>query len=120
MKMPKITIDREYTTLAQVDKVKEDSKEFSNCYTVGDLIREFTEQTEYNEIWAPEILKVEIKAFPAGTNYNNETHFSVDMILDKWDKIYKVHYYCDMNIRIDTRILPGGMKMYSVKKYTAS
>lgn len=36
MKLPKVTIDKNYTTIAQVDRVKADIQEFRERYTCGD------------------------------------------------------------------------------------
>lgn len=120
----KITVDKELTTLAGAEKVKADIKEFKARYTAGDLWREFFDQTGIDCPWNCEILQVTGDAFPGGTFYDNETQFSLKIIAKGFYEFYEINFYCDSNLKVDTRdfkdICSGSTssrKLYSVERY---
>lgn len=120
----KITVNKELTTLAGAEKVKADIKEFKARYTAGDLWREFFDQTGIDCPWNCEILQVTGDAFPGGTFYDNETHFSLKIIAKGFYEFYEINFYCDSNLKVDTRdfkdICSGSTssrKLYSVERY---
>jgi len=117
----KITIDRDYTTISQAEKVKEDIKEFKARYTDGDLKRAFCDALGIWPTNSFDILMVTGKAFPGGFYYNDETHFSIEIIavndISCILGFCKMHFYCDMELNIDTRELGDGDAMYSCEIY---
>lgn len=115
----KTSIDKRYTTLEQADKVREDLKEFKARYTDGDLLRTFCDTFDLYPAHSREVLSVRVVAFPGGTDYSNETHFSVDIIAtDDTNCVLgfcTMHYYCDLELAVDTREYP--VKLWDCKVY---
>ena len=112
----KITIDKNYTTLAQAAKVRADVKEFKARYVDGDLVRA-AEVFTGKPLWVNEFVRCTISAFPAGSAFGDETSFSVDLLIVAARVIYKVHYYCDINLTVDMRPTMFGDKLYSIREY---
>lgn len=96
----KITIDKEYTAGYQMAQVKEDIKEFKERYTEKDILSVIRSQLDFWNNTNAEILKTEIKAFPGGSFYGNETHFAIEMILDGFLEINKIYTYMNMDLDI--------------------
>ena len=121
----KITIKKEYTTLAQLPKVKEDIKEFKEAFTDRDLLCSFIDATE-TDIWCADVISVNIEAFPGGSLYNDETHFSVNILCKQWKEYIEIHFYCDTGLSVNTgdlldyRGISTGQKMYSCNRYILS
>lgn len=119
----KITINKEYTTLAQADKVRRDIREFRGMYTDGDLLRAFRDATDLDIAWNHDILSAFVEAFPAGSLFGDKTSFCVEMITHGFREFCEIRFYCDMNLEVDTRDLTDyrgistGEKMYSVRVY---
>lgn len=119
----KITVCKEYTTLSQLPQVKADISEFKARYTDGDLKTFFCDATGNNSMCCADIVSVNVEAFPGGTDYNNETHFSVTVLCRSWHRFIEAHFYCDMELQINTgdlldyRGISTGKKMYSVDVY---
>lgn len=82
MKLPKITIEKNYTTIAQVDRVKADILEFRERYTCGDLFRAFQHATGYYDATCEEIATVEVGYDGAdhGKMYNVEEFRLADLV----------------------------------------
>ena len=100
----KITIDKTYTSGCFKDRVKEDIKTFREVYTESDLLRAYNDTfDEYIAGWKDNILKCELQAFPGGTDYNNETWFYCEMVIDCEVAIFKIRFFCDLHLKIDTR-----------------
>ena len=121
----KITVDKNYTTIAQLPKVKADMKQFKEAFTDSDLLGEFYRQTGIESGWNHDILSVSVVAFPAGLFYGDDTSFSVDIITKGWREFREIHFYCDEGLSVDTRDLVDhngqsmGKKMYTCLVYEA-
>lgn len=116
----KSSISKEHTTLAQLPKVKEDLKEFKSRYTASDLWQFFVETViDIDLPWNVDIIDGEIEAMPEGTDYNDETCFCVTLTAKGWKSFTVLHFYCDIDGKIDTRDLAftPGTKLYSVERY---
>ena len=120
----KITIDRNYTEACMMARTREQSKEFEEIYTENDLLRMFEQATGEQTGFVEEIVYCRLSAFPGGSQETDETHYSVDMLIDTYKAIYKVHFYISQSGEVDTRELPLApgekMKMWQVTKYTAA
>ena len=117
----RIKIDRKYVEDYQLERVKEDMKSFSE-FTLEDLRIAFETQTETNFGCSPKILNAEIFAMDSGWAMGNQTIFDVYMLIDSsLDVLYKIQFYINMELNIDTREIDGfhgeKIKMYSVKKF---
>lgn len=112
----KVKIDKAFTPAETMDRVKAEAKDFGGMYTPGDLLRAFRDQTG-TQVGYPEIIKVDVEAFDAGTNYPDKTSFKVEMVLDDFVAMYKISFYCGLGLEVDTRTLERGLKMYSVQKF---
>lgn len=116
----KITIDRKYTELDKMGRTKEQVKDFKEIYTENDLLRMFEDATGENFGFVEEIIYCRLSAFPGGLAETDETHYSVDMLIDTYRSMYKIHFYITQSGEIDTRGLPGlSGKMWQVVKYIA-
>lgn len=114
----KFTISKEYTTLAQLPKVKDDIKEFKARYTERDLASYFLSVVDVdNAPFCEEIISCNVNAFPAGYSYNDETAFSVYIIMHGFRSFHEIHFYCDIDLNIRTDTLIDGTKMYSCDSY---
>ena len=120
----KIVIDRKYTEDCKLARTKAQIKEFKEIYTENDLVRMFQGATGETLPFIEEIVYCRMEAFSGGTAETDETHYSVDMMLDTFSAVYKIHFYITQSGEIDTRRLPiyNGemMQMWQVKKYTAA
>lgn len=124
----KITIDKERTTLAQVDKMKEAVKVFRDSWTEKDLFAVFCHASHEIEMMAlgsryDAVLSCSVNVFPAGWNDDCDVWFGVSMDVKGWSRFAEIHFYIDNNGNIDTRDFdlvarfnPQG-KMYSVIEY---
>lgn len=99
----KITVEKQFTTLALLPQVKADMKEFKARYTDIDLLNAFIDATDIVDPYAADILRCDVEAFPAGTDFNDETHFFVEMVTFSYAKICVLRFYVDMNLTVDTR-----------------
>lgn len=119
----RIKIDKQYVENYQLERVKEDMKSFSESFTLEDLRTAFETQTGTYLGWNPKILNTEIFAMDSGWATGNQTIFDVYMLIDSGlDVLYKIQFYINMELNVDTRDLNGfdGKnygKLYSVKKY---
>lgn len=93
----KISIDKNFTTLAQLPRVKEKAKEFKAANTDGDIRREFEDQTDYNVFG--DILKCDVTVFPVSI-IGEEVNYQVDMIIDGYIDFKRIHFYMDENLRV--------------------
>ena len=118
----RIKIDRKYVEDYQLERVKEDMKSFSESFTLEDLRTAFETQTGTYLGWNTKILNAEIFAMDSGWAMGNQTVFDVYMLIDSClDVLYKIQFYINMELNIDTREIDGfhgeRFKMYSVKKF---
>ena len=120
----KIAIDRKYTEASKMERTKEQIKEFKEIYTEDDLLRMFTEATGQITGFVEEIIYCRLSAFPGGTQETDETHYSVDMLVDTFKAMYKIHFYISQSGEVDVREIPAApgekMKMWQFTKYTAA
>lgn len=120
----KIIIDRKYTEAHMMERTKTQIKEFKEIYTENDLLRFFTEAVGETLPFVEEIVYCRLSAFPGGYTETDETHYSVDMLLDTYNKMYKLHFYISQSGEIDTREIPSvpgeTMKMWQITKYEAA
>ena len=93
------TIDKSYTSVANYKAIKEALKEFSQVYTCGDLLRELNEQSG-QDIYG-NILKCTVEAFENGF-FSPEPRFNVCLLVDSYNKIYDINFYCDKSLTINT------------------
>lgn len=124
----KISVNKEYTTLSQLPKVKDDMKEFKARYTDGDLKNVFCDVVENEHehafrFYCSDIVSVNVEAFPAGDLLDNETSFSVTMLCRRHGEFLEAHFYCNLGLTVDTRDLTDyrgvstGKKLYSLDRY---
>lgn len=99
----KITVDKEFTNGYEMAQVKEDIKEFKARYTDGDVLNAMRSQTDFWGGYGEDIIKAEAKAFPAGWDFQNKTLFAVEMLIDGYNEMYKIRFYIDMDLNVDTR-----------------
>ena len=107
-------VDYDYTTRLEKQRVLDDLREFKERYTEGDLLRKFYSETDNVDVTG-DVVYFKVYGFPGGTYYNNATHFRVEALLEGFRKIYKVRFYCDLEMNIDTRTVPT--KMYDFERY---
>lgn len=115
----KITVEKKYTTLEKLPQVKADMKEFKARYTDNDLLNAFVDATDIIDPYAADILRCDVEAFPAGSDFDDETHFGVEMVTFTYAKVCVLRFYVDMDLTVDTRkaYLSDSM-LYSCEVYT--
>ena len=91
----KIAMDKRFTMVGQVEKVREDMKQFKAAFTDNDLRCAYEDAT--NKSCYGEILKTTVSAF-SGTF---ETGFAVEMIIDSDYIIKKISFYCNAELKVD-------------------
>ena len=117
-----IKVDTRYTPADKMARTMEQKKEFKEIYTDNDLLRMFSEATGETFGFVEETHYCRLSAFPGGTMETDETHYSVDMMIEAWKVIYKIHFYISQSGEVDTRRVWAGdhyMPMWQVTKYTA-
>lgn len=116
----KITIDKEFTAVAQVPRVKEDIKEFKARYTENDLLSAFWDTVNIPHPYGHSVILSEIDAFPSGWTTGDKTSFHVQLVTRGFREFLEISFYCDLDLNIDTRPLYGGTgdKLYSQRYYS--
>lgn len=126
----KVKIDKDLVRPWQMDRTKEHASEFRVMWTPGDLLRMFrdamrdsgnsadADATEYTTI-----IRAEASAFAGGTQEEDTTHYSVDLLLEGFRRYVKVHFYITHTGNVDTRRLymygeGTPRKMWDVETYT--
>lgn len=89
----KITINKEYTTNAQLPTVKEKAHDFKAAFTDNDLLQMFTEATDHR-IYGGEVIKCTVEAF-AANNSNNATSYHVFLIVDALTDFHRIRFFLD-------------------------
>lgn len=113
----KITLNKKYIEDYQMDRVKEEAKDFAKSYTEKDLLMRFMDETGI-EFWWSEIIKTKIEAFDSGWACGNKTTFEVEMWIESGvTQMFKIRFYIDYDLTVDTRELDDGVTMYDVRKY---
>ena len=118
----RIKFNKKYIEDYQMARVKEDAKQFAEANTLNDLRREFEDQVGIYLGCNPEILKAEITAMDSGWATGNKTIFNVEMVVDGYSSMFRIQFYIDMNMEIDTRDLvtfdgKDHGKLYTVTEY---
>lgn len=122
----KMTINKDFTSIAQVAKVKEDMREFKSRYNDNDLLQTFQDSTGLCGTCSYEVLKATVEAFPKGMLYGDDTTFCVELFLYGCNEFAKVRFYCGLNLEVDTSDLmwfgnPADnphKKLYQMTRYT--
>ena len=90
----KITVDKQYTPIAEKGRVQEAIKELKNTYTENDVLHAIKETIEQYgiDLWNYDVLSLELEAFPL-TSCGGEIVFSVSKcLLENWHEIVSVRY----------------------------
>lgn len=87
----KIAVDKEYTSIANYDKVKADIVDFKAAYTEGDLLRMFCEKFEEFGGSAFDVLRCDGEAF-CGSPYSDTT-FCFIMWVMNWSNVHRFQFY---------------------------
>lgn len=86
------TINREYTTAAQLLNVKEKLNDFKTYFTDNDLLRMYTETADINVNGT--ILKCKVEAF-AANDITDDTAYHVQLIVDDFIEIHRISFFVD-------------------------
>lgn len=119
----KITIDRTYTEDHMIPRTKAQIAEFKEAYTPSDLLWEFARvMPQYESLtYGYDIIRCNLSAFPGGSAETDETHYSVDILLERHDEFVKVHFFISQSFDVNTRTVyyPGcdPMPMWDVKHF---
>lgn len=101
------TIDKSHITVADYPKVKSELKEFKARYTDGDL-KCFADRAiadKYEKItgnsypYACDVIRADVQAFDYDDD--NGTYFRVDVLVDRYLEIVKIHYYANLDLEVD-------------------
>ena len=111
----KITLSKDMTTISQAQKVKADMKQFKEAYSDGDLKMAVSDLFG-GVLYGSAVLSADVKAFPGGYFFNDETHFCVELVCSDWRKFYKVRYYTDLSLSVhestDERCKLSALEIY--------
>lgn len=99
----KMKIDRKYVEDYQLARVKEDAAEFKGRYTDGDLVRSYMNQMDDYRMCNAEVIYCKAEAMDSGWACGNRTIFCIEIMLENHMSIYKIRFYSDMDLNIDTR-----------------
>lgn len=103
----KMTINKEYTTIAKMDMVKDAAKQFKAIYTDGDLYRIALDEINGVKFGSVEVLKATVDVFPAGYAEAGDVDFNVELILSAFQSFQKVSYYISAHYITDTLDIIG-------------
>lgn len=110
-----ITVDKNYTEKAFNSQVKADIKSFKSVFNEHDLLWALSEKTG-KTFYEMNILMFEGAAFPGGYAFDNETHFCFNVILSSRKTMYRIIFYCNMNLEI-TEKTSFGSNMITIDEY---
>jgi len=133
----KTIIDRDFTTLAKAEKVKNDLKELKAMYTDNDLLAAFLNALESDEhresmkdyakscvLHSADMICCNVTGFPAGTDYMKDgeepTHFAVEIKTFGLLDAFRIRFYTDLSlsVRLWTVCFGKEHKMYDLDRYT--
>lgn len=97
-----ITINKEYTTLAEAESVKKQIKEFAKYNTPEMILAAFNEAFPRYYVCGNTVLVCNMEAFQIGENKNR---YQVYMVVDSGYAFDRLNFYIDQNMQIDKR--PG-------------
>ena len=121
-----ITLDKALTEKEKTSRTKKQMKEFKQMYTDGDLLRMFRTAVQDETLgYCCPVIKCDLAAFPGGYMETDETHYSVNMLLEGWKEFIRIRFFITQSGDVDTRTDlpfygPNGiehMAMYSVQHY---
>ena len=113
----KTKVDKQYTLPYQMNQVKADLAEFKERYTDNDLIMYFADETGRNiNHYGCDIIRMDVEGFPAGSYFNDVTHFHVEAIIETATAIHKVSFYTDIDMNITLKTMFGD-DAYILKTY---
>ena len=87
----KIAVDKAYTSIANLDKVKSDIAEFKGAYTENDLLRMFCEKFDEFSGSAYDILSCDGEAF-CGSPYSDTT-FCFTLWVMNWSAVHRFQFF---------------------------
>lgn len=127
-----ITVDKEFTTIAQADKVKADIKEFKAVYTPEAVVKAFASALDAENEVSPaaivalqcgEVLTMTGEAFPGGYVYGDETQFAIESTVLCGHEVVSVRFYTDLGLNVSlytsTRF-DSRLRMFSLERFTRS
>lgn len=95
----RISVDKEYTMGCQMARVKEDIKTFKATWGERAIVEAIRSQSNYWGCMNADIVKMEVKAFPAGSYYGDVTHFAFDILLDDgYTTVTRIKCYTDIDL----------------------
>lgn len=95
----KVTIDKQYTTVANMPSVRAACKEFKSRYTDGDLKRVAYDDLGMDEFYNAEVVSATVEGFNA-TPYVIATQFWVTLIARTPTHFYTIEYTCDSELNV--------------------
>lgn len=95
----KIKLDKAYTTIANLDRVKADMAAFRSAFTDDDLLRMFCDS---GIICSPvsagcDVISADVEAWSTDTPIYYRTHFSVKMFTFCYTSVCRVWFSIDYN-----------------------
>ena len=117
----KMKLDKKYILASQLDDIKQAAKEFKEMFTDGDLKMVAIDQLGINGLWGQDIVYCNVEAYAASYDLPTTASFSVDMMVEGYNAIYKIRYCCKIDyscerfLKVNTD--PG---MYSIKTFNAA
>lgn len=95
----KVRLNKEYTTVSNVDRVKADIAAFRSAFTDNDLLRMFCENVEIGSpvSYGCEVISADVDGWSTDTALFYRTHFSVEMFVYCYSSVCKVYYHIDYN-----------------------
>ncbi len=96
----KMKLDKAYTTVANVERVKSDMQQFKTAYTDGDLLRMFCDSPNVYEgdISAyGDVLLCEVEAWSTDVQLCYRTHFTVKMFVYSYSAVYRLWFCINYN-----------------------
>lgn len=101
-----IKLDKDYIRASKVKELKEMAKQFKATYTDGDLLRAFTDATE--AYINGDVIAAKVECFEANSySYGPELSVRVELIVCNWSEFYRITYYADDALNVDTEQRSG-------------
>ena len=102
LKNVKLEVNREFTTLAKLDELKQDWKDFSSCMTFGDLLRAFCDACDNMNIDYYTGLKycddrVVAASVDGWKDHYDPSCFRFELLISFGNSFSKISFYWDMH-----------------------
>lgn len=133
VKKIRASVDKDFTEPWLLEQVKEDIAQYVEAFTPSDIFRAFQDAMEEAglddelgvEGWGDYITECTAKAFPGGTDFNNKTHYCVEMTAegfkDGHEEITKYRFYTNENgeVRLTAwnRFTGRQDRLYTIKRF---